>query len=144
MRAADGRGPATILHEAFLRRFAADRAADLVARVHAAGVGRREIADAAREVLAAAEVGDPVAVAIVTTAAADLAAHVRTLVDRSGFAAGVYPLRLTGGLLTGRTTLRRLLVEALTATGHEPGSVTVVTDPAAAAARFAAANVERP
>jgi N-acetylglucosamine kinase-like BadF-type ATPase len=142
MRAADGRGPDTILREAFLRRFAADRAADLVARLHAPGMGRREIADAAREVLAAAEVGDPVAVAIVTTAAADLAAHVRTLVDRNGFAAGVYPLRVTGGLLTASATLRRLLVEGLTATGHEPGSVTVVTDPAAAAARFAAVRLQ--
>jgi N-acetylglucosamine kinase-like BadF-type ATPase len=142
MRAADGRGPDTILHAAFLRRFAADRAADLVARLHAPGMGRREIADAAREVLAAAEVGDPVAVAIVTTAAADLAAHVRTLVDRNGFAAGVYPLRVTGGLLTASATLRRLLVEGLAATGHEPGSVTVVTDPAAAAARFAAVRLQ--
>jgi N-acetylglucosamine kinase-like BadF-type ATPase len=142
MRAADGRGPDTILREAFLRRFAADRAADLVARLHAPGMGRREIADAAREVLAAAEVGDPVAVAIVTTAAADLAAHVRTLVDRNGFAAGVYPLRVTGGLLTASATLRRLLVEGLTATGHEPGSVTIVTDPAAAAARFAAVRLQ--
>lgn len=144
MRAADGRGPDTILREAFLRRFAAARAADLVAHVHAPGVGRREIAAAAREVLAAADVGDPVAVAIVTTAAADLAAHVRTLVDRNQFATGVYPLRVTGGLLTASAALRRLVVEGLTATGHEPGSVTVVTDPAAAAARFAAAHVERP
>jgi len=138
MRAADGRGPATILREALERRFAVDRAPELVSRVHAPGVGRREIADAAREVLAAAEVGDPVAFAIVAGAAADLAAHVRTLADRNAFAAGVYPLRLTGGLLTGSGTLRRLVVEALVASGHEPGSVVVVTDPAAAAARFAA------
>lgn len=144
MRAADGRGPPTILHDAFLRRFAADRAADLVARVHAEDVGRREIAAAAREVLAAADMGDPVAVAIVTTAAADLAAHVRTLVDRSGFAPGVYPLRVTGGLLTASATLRRLVVEGLAATGHEPGSVTVVSDPAAAAARFAALHADGP
>ena len=142
MRAADGRGPDTILREAFLRRFAADRAADLVARLHAPGMGRREIADAAREVLAAAEVGDAVALAIVTAAAADLAAHVRTLVDRNGFAAGVYPLRLTGGLLVASLTLRRLVIESLAATGHEPGSVTVVTDPAAAAARFAAVRLQ--
>jgi len=102
-------------------------------------VGRREIADAAREVLAAADVGDPVAAAILASAAGELAAHVRTLADRNAFEAGVYPLRLTGGLLAGSATLRRLVVESLVATGHEPGSVTVVSDPAAAAARFAAA-----
>lgn len=138
MRAADGRGPATILEAALLKRFAAARAPDLVARVHGPGVGRREIADAAREVLAAADVGDPVAVALLATAAAELAAHVRTLADRNAFAAGVYPLRLTGGLLVGSPALRRLVVESLAASGHEPGSVTVVSDPATAAARFAA------
>jgi len=139
MRAADGRGPDTILREALERRFAVARAPELVGRIHTPGVGRREIADAAREVLAAAEVGDPVAAALVAGAAADLAAHVRTLAERNSFAAGVYPLRLTGGLLTGSATLRRLVVEALVASGHEPGSVVVVTDAAAAAARFAAA-----
>lgn len=138
MQAADGRGPDTILRPALLRRFAVDRAPELVGRVHAPGVGRREIADVAREVLAAAEVGDAVAAAILATAAAELAAHVRTLADRNAFAAGVYPLRLTGGLLAGSGTLRRLVVESLVASGHEPGSVTIVSDPAAAAARFAA------
>ena len=138
MRAADGRGPDTILHAALLKRFGAARAADLVGCIHAPGVGRREVADAAREVLAAADVGDAVAAAILTGAAAELATHVRTLVERNSLTSGVYPLRLTGGLLAGSATLRHLVVESLVASGHEPGSVTVVSDPAAAAARFAA------
>jgi N-acetylglucosamine kinase-like BadF-type ATPase len=138
MRAADGRGPDTILHAALLKRFGAARAADLVGCIHAPGVGRREIADAAREVLAAADVGDAVAAAILTGAATELATHVRTLAERNSLTSGVYPLRLTGGLLSGSATLRRLVVESLVASGHEPGSVTVVSDPAAAASRFAA------
>jgi len=138
MRAADGRGPDTILHAALLKRFGAARAADLVGCIHAPGVGRREIADAAREVLAAADVGDAVAAAILTGAATELATHVRTLAERNSLTSGVYPLRLTGGLLAGSATLRRLVVESLVASGHEPGSVMVVSDPAAAAARFAA------
>jgi N-acetylglucosamine kinase-like BadF-type ATPase len=138
MRAADGRGPDTILHAALLKRFGAARAADLVGCIHAPGVGRREIADAAREVLAAADVGDAVAAAILTGAATELATHVRTLAARNSLTSGVYPLRLTGGLLAGSATLRRLVVESLVASGHEPGSVIVVSDPAAAAARFAA------
>jgi N-acetylglucosamine kinase-like BadF-type ATPase len=138
MRAADGRGPDTILHAALLKRFGAARAADLVGCIHAPGVGRREIADAAREVLAAADVGDAVAAAILTGAATELATHVRTLAERNSLTSGVYPLRLTGGLLAGSATLRRLVVESLVASGHEPGSVIVVSDPAAAASRFAA------
>jgi N-acetylglucosamine kinase-like BadF-type ATPase len=138
MRAADGRGPDTILHAALLKRFGAARAADLVGCIHAPGVGRRDVADAAREVLAAADVGDAVAAAILTGAAAELATHVRTLAERNSLTSGVYPLRLTGGLLAGSATLRHLVVESLVASGHEPGSVTVVSDPAAAAARFAA------
>jgi N-acetylglucosamine kinase-like BadF-type ATPase len=138
MRAADGRGPDTILHAALLKRFGAARAADLVGCIHAPGVGRREIADAAREVLAAADVGDAVAAAILTGAATELATHVRTLAERNSLTSGVYPLRLTGGLLSGSATLRHLVVESLVASGHEPGSVIVVSDPAAAASRFAA------
>jgi N-acetylglucosamine kinase-like BadF-type ATPase len=138
MRAADGRGPDTILHAALLKRFGAARAADLVGCIHAPGVGRREIADAAREVLAAADVGDAVAAAILTGAATELATHVRTLAERNSLTSGVYPLRLTGGLLAGSATLRHLVVESLVASGHEPGSVIVVSDPAAAASRFAA------
>ena len=111
-------------------------------RLHASDVGRREIADVAREVIAAADVGDTVASAIIAAAAADLAAHVRTLALRGEFAAGVYPLRLAGGLLTGAATLRRLLVDSLSASGYEPGSVTVVAEPAVAAARFAALAIQ--
>ena len=141
MRMADGRGPETILLAAVMRRFEAGEPADLVGRLHAANVGRREIANVAREVLAAADVGDPVATAITASAAADLAAHVRTLAHRHAFAAGVYPLRMVGGLLTGSAAFRRRVVESLTATGHDPGTITIVADPAAAAARLAAAEL---
>lgn len=141
VRAADGRGPDTLLREAVMRRFDATAPAELVARIQAPGVGRREIADVAREAIAAADAGDVVAMALVAAAAADLAAHVRTLAVRNGFVGGDYPLRLAGGLLTGSATLRRLVVESLAAGGHAPGSVTLVTDPAAAAARFAALAV---
>lgn len=138
MRAADGRGPDTILKDAVTRRFAVQEPADLVAKLHAPGVGRREIADVAREALAAANVGDAVATGLVAGAAADLALHVRALAERNEFATGVYPLRFTGGLLVGSPLLRQLVVDSLTASGHQPGSVTVVGDPAIAAARFAA------
>jgi N-acetylmuramic acid 6-phosphate etherase len=139
MRMADGRGPETILLAATMRRFEVHAPADLVGRLHAAAVGRREIAGLAREVVAAADMHDPVATAIITGAAADLATHVRTLADRNDFATGVYPLRLVGGLLAGSATFRRQVVESLAASGHEPGRVMVVSDPAAAAARLAAA-----
>jgi N-acetylglucosamine kinase-like BadF-type ATPase len=138
-RMADGRGPDTILLAAVMRRFQAATPADLVGRLHAPGVGRREIAAVSREVMAAADMGDPVAAAIAAAAAADLADHVRTLAERNLFPTGVYPLRLAGGLLTGSAAFRGRVVEAIVATGHEPGAVTVVADPAAAAARFAAA-----
>jgi len=138
MRSSDGRGPATILHEAMRRRFTVATAADLVARLHAPGVGRREVADVAREVVAAADVEDAVATAILGGAAADLAAHVITLARRLDLAAGVYPLRLAGGLLTGSVTLRRMVLAAIVEAGHEPGMVIVVADPAASAAQFAA------
>lgn len=140
MRAADGRGPDTSLRAALLARFAAPEPADLVARLHAPGVGRREIAAAARDAVAAADAGDAVAKALVASAAIDLAEHVHTLATRHGFAAGAYPLRLAGGLLVGSESLRRLVVEALAASGLAPGDVIVVSDPAAGAVRLAAAE----
>lgn len=136
MRFADGRGPDTSLLAAVLRRFMANGPADLVASIQSPLVGRREIAEVARDALAAAEAGDPVATRIVAGAAGDLAAHVQALAHRNSFASDGYPLRLAGGLLAGSAVFRRLVVEAL-ATDGAPGSVGVVTDPAAAAARFA-------
>lgn len=141
MRAADGRGPRTSLDDVVRRRFSAGGPGDLVARLHDGGAGRREVADIARDVLAAAAAADAVAMGIVAAAAVDLAAHVRTLAERNAFAAGRYPLRLTGGLLVGSDMLRSLVVDSLVAGGHAPGGVTVVTDAAAAAARFAASLV---
>lgn len=138
MRAADGRGPDTLLRAAVLRRFVASGPAELVAKIQSPGVGRREIAAVAREALAAAEANDAVATRIVADAATDLAAHVCTLADRGSFAAGGYPLRLAGGLLAGSAAFRQLVVTELAVRNHAPGIVTVVADPAAAAARFAA------
>jgi N-acetylglucosamine kinase-like BadF-type ATPase len=138
MRAADGRGPDTSLRAVLLERFGAAEPAALVARLHAPGVGRREIAAAARDTVAAADGGDAVATALVASAAIDLAEHVHTLATRHAFAAGGYPLRLAGGLLVGSESLRRLIVEALAASGLAPGDVIVVSDPAAGAVRLAA------
>ena len=139
MRAADGRGPETALRAAALRRFAVGAPADLVGRIHAPDVGRREIAEVARDALAAAEAGDAVATAIVAAAAGELAAHVSTLARRHRFAAGGYPLRLVGGLLVGSESLRQRVVEALAASGPAPREVIVASDPAAGAVRLAAA-----
>lgn len=140
MRAADGRGPDTSLRAAVLARFRVSAPADLVGRLHAPDVGRREIAEVARDALVAAESGDAVAAAIVAAAAGELAAHVSTLARRHNLAVGGYPLRLAGGLLVGSESLRRQVVEALAASGPAPGEVIVVADPAAGAVRLAAAT----
>lgn len=137
-RMADGRGPPTELAARLTERFAAADATGLVTILGRAGSPRREIAAAAADVVAAADAGDAVAAAILATAAEELATQVAVVARRLGLPAGGYPLRIGGGLAVHSPGLRRLVSTALEAAGCPPGEVTLVTEPALAAARLAA------
>ncbi|MFM1904028.1 MAG: hypothetical protein RLZZ440_1928, partial [Planctomycetota bacterium] len=139
LRAADGWGPPTGLLPVALARFAASEPNELPAAVAAAE--RRMIAAFAPEVIGLAEAGDAEAYRIVGEAAADLGRQSLAVARRLDFAAGEYPLRLTGGLLCHSALLRDSLVEWLTAAHLPPASVTIVSDLALAAASAAAADV---
>lgn len=137
-RMADGRGPPTDLAARLTQRFAAADAAGLVTILGRAGSPRREIAAAAADVVAAADAGDAVAAAILATAADELATQVAVVARRLGLPAGRYPLRIGGGLAVRSVGFRAVVSAALEAAGCPPGEVTLVTEPALAAARLAA------
>lgn len=141
-RMADGRGPPTDLEGRVTRRFGAADAAGLVTILGRAGSPRREIAAAAADVVAAADAGDAVAAAILATAGEELASQVAVVARRLGLPAGGYPLRIAGGLAVHAPGLRAKIVSALEAAGCPPGEVTLVADPALAAARLAASLIE--
>jgi N-acetylglucosamine kinase-like BadF-type ATPase len=117
LRAADGRGPATALGDLLARELGLAELADVVSvlRWHDAQPAR--LADLAPLVLRAAEAGDAVAGAIVTRAAADLAAMVGAVLARLGLEPRTALVAGGGSLLTQPTALRRALESALAARG---------------------------
>jgi N-acetylmuramic acid 6-phosphate etherase len=139
---ADGRGPSTDLAVRLTRRFAAADAAGLVTILGRVGTSRREIAAAAADVVEAADAGDAVAAAIVAKAGDELATQVVVVARRLGLPAGGYPLRIAGGLAVHARGLRERVIAALEEAGWPPGEVTLVADPALAAARMAATLIE--
>jgi N-acetylmuramic acid 6-phosphate etherase len=137
----DGRGPATELAARITTRFAAADARGLVTALGKPDVSRRTVAGLAADVVAAADAGDAVARTILASAGDDLAAQVIVVADQLGWADGGYPLRLTGGLSVHAPRLRKAILGRLETDGCPPGSVTVIDDPALAAARLASVRL---
>ena len=84
-RAADGRGPMTPLSEQVVQRCGAGDMRAVAARVYGDEIDRPDVARLAPLVLAGADAGDPVAVAIVEEAADELAALVRATAAAAAF-----------------------------------------------------------
>ena len=137
VRATDGRGPATSLTPAFLAHFGVSASTDLVGQIYREAMTRDRLAALATIVFAEASAGDWTAAGIVDAACADLVRLVITIATRLNVPAGSYPLALAGSVLRQQPSLRQLLVDSLGAWGMAPGSVHVVTDPAAGAIALA-------
>ncbi|MFQ5702457.1 MAG: BadF/BadG/BcrA/BcrD ATPase family protein [Gemmatimonadales bacterium] len=138
-RAAENRGPGTLLSERIAAATASNSVAALVG--WAATADTTSVAALAREVLIAAGECDAVAVELVADAARKLVDHVRVLVSKFPSDAPPPELALSGGLLHQDSLLRAELVELLAST--LPGvrlSLTTV-DPAMGAVSLAAALV---
>jgi N-acetylglucosamine kinase-like BadF-type ATPase len=136
-KAADGRGPATQLVEAFLDRLRLARPEQLVAAVYRIAEDRAAIAALAEVVLATAEAGDAAAGGILDRSAEELAAMVAAVAERLSFPAGSFALALAGGMLLAGQRLRTGLASRLAALGPGPSPVTLVPEPVAGAVRLA-------
>ena len=112
LRAADGRGPSTLLVSAAESRFGAVRGIPI--RIHSSERAVDEIAHFAPEVLAAARAGDPVATAVVDDAVDELALVARAARRHAGSHAAT-PLVILGRL---GAELDHRIVERL---GDDPG-----------------------
>jgi len=132
-QAADGRGPATALLDAFLRHWQIDRPLDMIAHAYHS-TDKATIAELAAIAFAASEAGDEVARRIIGTAAAELAKAAIAAAGQLALPDDRLPLALTGGLLTGHNGYRLSVLRRIRA--HcQLGQVSVVTDPALSAAR---------
>ncbi|MFO0796544.1 MAG: N-acetylmuramic acid 6-phosphate etherase [Gemmataceae bacterium] len=136
-RAADGRGPGTVLIDKLLSAFGLTRPEELVGVVYR-GCDRPALAALAPLVLDAAE-RCPVAAEIASAAAAELASAAVAAARQLGYGAG-FPVALAGGLFESRIDYRERFLAALAAGGVTPEPVAVVREPAEGAVRLALAS----
>jgi N-acetylglucosamine kinase-like BadF-type ATPase len=135
-RAADGRGPDTALLTVFLDRLGSAEPSELIERVYAPSMTRERLAALAETVFELAA-SDPVAGAVLQSAAQDLAELVTTLTERLQLQPGQYDLVLTGGSLVHNALLRKQLVACLDEEQSTPGGCHVVTEPVRGAVALA-------
>jgi N-acetylglucosamine kinase-like BadF-type ATPase len=98
-RAADGRGPATALQEAVLRRAGLPSMAAVSVALHDGRLDYLRLADLARDVLAAAAAGDAVATEVRRRQAEEVAVMARAALHALGLADRAVPVVLGGGVL---------------------------------------------
>ncbi len=98
-RAADGRGPQSILCDALVAHLRLSEPAQLIASIYAPEMDRAALAALAHVVIDACHQGDLVAQAIVEQAARDLAELAVTIVRRLDFDMPAVPIALAGGVL---------------------------------------------
>jgi N-acetylmuramic acid 6-phosphate etherase len=136
-RAADGRGPATILTERFLERFRLSRPQELIPAVYGGGWDRAALASLAPLVVQAAD-ADPVAADITEHGARQLSLAAAAVTRQLNWTCPV-PLALAGGLLLGNPGYRTRVLHALQSMEVRCDPVTLVEEPAAGAIRLAVA-----
>jgi N-acetylglucosamine kinase-like BadF-type ATPase len=137
VRAADGRGTATILSDRLLEHLGLSKPQELVPAVYGTGRDRAALAALAPLILAAAEEDDTLAKQLVAQAAAELAALVAAVVRRLGLAPQGLPLALAGGLLLRSASYRESMLRALASIGLGVEPATLVHEPAQGALRLA-------
>ncbi|MFZ5832662.1 MAG: N-acetylglucosamine kinase [Planctomycetota bacterium] len=140
-KAADGRGPATVLQDRLLERFGLSAAEGLVSFVYPWAGDRGRIAALAEIVVATAKEGDAVAEALLEMSASSLAEMVAAVARRLALDNGPFPLALAGGLLTGENDLRERLARRLRGFGLQIEQAVVVRQPVLGAVRLAQALV---
>ena len=136
-RAADGRGRSTSLTDAVLAHWSLEASEALIAHVYRPPLPRAAIAELAPLVIAAAEVGDGVAEALVREAGEALAVAVRAVTVQLAFLDPI-PCVLAGSVIVRAQPIRRALLNAVE--DHLAlAPVTPVTEPARGALRLALA-----
>jgi N-acetylmuramic acid 6-phosphate etherase len=134
-RAADGRGPATLLTDRLLAANGLARPEELIGVVYRGG-DRAALAGLAPVVLEAAAAGDSVADDIIRAAAEELAAAAAAAARSLGLRSA-FPVALAGGLLVSSAGYRDRFLAALADRGLHADPVALVTEPAEGAVRLA-------
>lgn len=128
-RAADGRGPATVLQAAVRRRFGITQDQALIPAIYGAPFDRSRIASLADLVSDGAAAGDQVSIQIMEGAAKSLAEMAAAVADQLQFSATAVPLALAGGVLLNTSLLRPQVENELARRGFNVSPVCEVAAP---------------
>jgi N-acetylglucosamine kinase-like BadF-type ATPase len=132
-KAADGRGPATVLVELVLKQWKLNNTSDIIGKVYN-DCDQATIAALSALVCSAARDNDEVASGLVEDAAHELALSLAALKKRLDFTDGSIPLALSGGLLLHEGSFREQVIRA-TSKHLSIGTITIVEEPALSGAR---------
>ena len=138
-RALDGRGPKTTLADALFEAIGVKDRPGMVQAVYGRQSDRRWLASLTKVVVATADAGDHVAIAIMNEAAAELAQLCRAVADQlgDGQSNSQFPIVLAGGLLVHATFLRDRLLDELQRVELGGAGVEVVREPVLGAVKLA-------
>lgn len=139
-RAADGRGPATLLSALVLQHFSLSRPEQLVSEIYDHAKGRQSIATLGEIVERARAGGDAVATEILREAAAELALAASSVVSRLGMRGEQFPTLLAGGLLKGTAWLGAEVTRHLAEVAPRSQVARLEAEPAIGAVRLAIAE----
>ena len=139
-RAADGRGPVTLLSELVLRHFSLSRPEQLVTEIYDHAKGRRPVATLGEVVEQARAAGDAVATEILREAAAELALAASSVVSRLDMRGDQFPTLLSGGLITRTAWLAAEVSRHLAEVAPRSLVSCLEAEPAAGAVRLAIAE----
>ncbi|MHB8902530.1 MAG: N-acetylglucosamine kinase [Thermoguttaceae bacterium] len=140
VKAADGRGPTTLLLDGFLRHLDLAVPDDLVLSVYGQANDRAKIASLAQVVTETAAASDAVARQILEDGAHELAVMVQAVARTLWLHATSFPLALTGGVLCASSTLRLRLESHLWHLGLSAAPIALVEQPVAGAVKLAQAD----
>ena len=137
VKAADGRGPQTLLLPDFLKHLELVVPDDLVLSVYGRAGDRAKIAALAQVVTEAAAAGDAVARQIVDDGARELAVMVQAVARNLELDKATFPLALTGGALCASAALQLILKIHLRELGLTANPIQIVEPPVAGAVKLA-------
>lgn len=124
VKAADGRGAATLLQEAMLSYLGLKQADELVNWTYSDQYAIERVGELSRLVGQAAEAGDEVANAILRQAGEELYQAARAVIDRLGMRDQRFPMILQGGVLQNNERVRQTVIERVSQYAprvvHEP------------------------
>lgn len=120
VRAADGRGPKTLLIDLIFETLQVGSLAELVPLVYERGMPKYQVAALASQVERARAEGDVASTEILAEAARELSLSARSVARQLGFAGEMFPVVLAGGAFRACPTLPRLVEEALDLPGARP------------------------